>query len=57
MESHPSTGLTVAAELQRDWRQPTGQELGRVFYEHYHTFGLLVDSFEGHPANAAKKAS
>ena len=53
----PINWTTVAAELQRDWRLPTGKDLGRVFYEHYHTFGLLVNSFEGHPATAAKKAS
>jgi hypothetical protein len=27
----PINWTTVAAELQRDWRLPTGQELGRVY--------------------------
>ena len=26
----PINWTTVAAELQRDWKQPTGKELGRV---------------------------
>ena len=47
----------VAAELQRDWRQPTGQALGRVFHDHYQSYGLLMDSFESAAANAVKKAS
>ena len=31
--------------------------LGLVFHDHYHSYSLLMDSFEGHPANAVKKAS
>jgi nicotinamidase-related amidase len=53
----PINWTTVAAELQRDWRLPTGQELGRVFHDHYHSYGLLMDSFESVTANAVKKAS
>jgi nicotinamidase-related amidase len=53
----PINWTTVAAELQRDWRLPTGKDLGRAFHAHYHSYGLLMDSFEGHPANAVKKAS
>jgi hypothetical protein len=53
----PINWTTVAAELQRDWRLPTGKDLGRVFHEHYHSYGLLMDSFESVTANAVKKAS
>jgi nicotinamidase-related amidase len=60
MQDHgvtPINWTTVAAELQRDWRLPTGQELGRVFHDHYHSYGLLMDSFEYKTANALQKAS
>jgi hypothetical protein len=53
----PINWTTVAAELQRDWRLPTGQDVGRVFHDHYQSYGLLMDSFEGHPTNSVKKAS
>jgi hypothetical protein len=46
-----------AAELQRDWSLPTGQDLGRVFHDHYHCYGLLMDSFDSKTAKAAQKAS
>jgi hypothetical protein len=48
---------TVAAELQRDWRLPTRQALGRIFHDHYHSYGLLMDSFEAKAANVVRKAS
>ena len=48
---------TVAAELQRDWRLPTGKDLGRVFHDHYQSYGLLVDSFEAATAKPLQKAS
>ena len=35
----------------------TGQEMGRVFHDHYHSYGLLMDSFESVTANVVKKAS
>ncbi len=60
MKDHGITPIhwtTVAAELQRDWRLPTGQDLVRVFHDHYHTYGLLIDSFEFKTANAVQKAS
>jgi nicotinamidase-related amidase len=60
MQDHgviPINWTTVAAELQRDWRQPTGQELGRLFHDHYHSYGLLMDSFEYKTAKAVQKAS
>ena len=42
----PINWTTVAAELQRNWTLPTGKDLGRVFHDHYHSYGLLMDSFE-----------
>ena len=53
----PINWTTVAAELQRDWRLPTGQDLGRVFHDHYHSYGLLMDSFESVTAKPIRKAS
>jgi len=53
----PINWTTVAAELQRNWTLPTGQDLGRVFHDHYQSFGLLMDSFESTAANARKKPS
>jgi hypothetical protein len=41
----PINWTTVAAELQRDWSLPTGQDLGLVFHDHYHSYGLLIDKF------------
>jgi hypothetical protein len=52
----PVSWTTVAAELQRDWR-PTGKDLGRVFHDHYHSYGLLMDSFEAQAANAVASRS
>jgi nicotinamidase-related amidase len=53
----PINWTTVAAELQRNWTLPSGQALGRVFHDHYQSYGLLMDSFEAKAANAVKKAS
>ena len=53
----PINWTAVAVELQRDWSLPTGQDMGRVFHDHYHSYGLLMDSFESVTANLAKKAS
>jgi hypothetical protein len=50
----PINWTTVAAELQRDWGLPTGQDLGRVFHDHYHSYGLLMDGFESVTANVAR---
>src|SRR5712692_1382493 len=50
----PISWTTVAAELQREWSLPTGQDLGRVFHDHYHSYGLLMDSFESVTANVVK---
>jgi nicotinamidase-related amidase len=53
----PISWTTVAAELQQEWSLPTGQDLGRVFHDHYHSYGLLMDSFESKTAKAVQKAS
>ena len=53
----PINRTTVAAELQRDWRLATGKDLGRVFHDHYQSYGLLMDSFESVTAKVVKKAS
>jgi nicotinamidase-related amidase len=53
----PINWTTVAAELLRNWTLPTGKDLGRVFHDHYQSYGLLMDSFESVTANAIKKAS
>ena len=53
----PISWTTVAAELQRDWSLPTGRDLGRVFHDHYQSFGLLIDSFEAETANVGQKVS
>ena len=53
----PINWTTVAAELQRDWRLPTGKDLGPVFHDHYQSYGLLMDSFESVTAQPLRKAS
>ena len=53
----PINWTTVAAELQRNWTLPSGQALGRVFHDHYQSYGLLMDSFDAKAASAVKKAS
>ena len=53
----PINWTTVAAELQRNWSLPSGREMGRVFHDHYHSYGLLMDSFEAQAANVVRKAS
>jgi nicotinamidase-related amidase len=53
----PVNWTTVAAELQRNWSLPTGQDLGRVFHDHYQSYGLLIDSFEAVTAKVKKAAS
>src|SRR5262249_22498549 len=35
---------------------PTGKDLGQVFHDHYHSYGLLVDSFEAATAKPLRKA-
>ncbi len=35
----PVTWLIVAAELQRDWRLPTGEGMGQLFHRHNQKLG------------------
>jgi hypothetical protein len=53
----PINWTTVAFELQRDWSLPTAQDLEQVVRDHYHSYGLLMDSFESGTANVVRKAS
>ena len=53
----PINWTTVGFELQRDWRLPTAQDFGPVVRDHYHSYGLLMDSFESVAANVVKNAS
>ncbi|WP_321967833.1 isochorismatase family protein [Burkholderia cepacia] len=41
----PMTWVAVGAELQADWRNPTGQEFGAVMGEHLPYYGNLSVSF------------
>ena len=40
----PVTWLMVAAELQRDWRNPTAEGTGKLFHEHLLNYGMLIDN-------------
>jgi hypothetical protein len=53
----PINWTTVGFELQRDWRLPTAQDFGQVVRHHYHSYSLLMDSFETQAANVVKKGS
>ena len=60
MKDHGITPIgwtTVATELQRNWMEPTGQALGRVFHDHYQSYGLLMDCFDSKAAKAVQKTS
>jgi len=37
-----TTWVAVAAELQRDWRQPTGEGLAKTVGEHLPFYGMLA---------------
>lgn len=41
----PITWVAVGAELQADWRNPTGDALGAVMGEHLPFYGNLIGSF------------
>lgn len=41
----PMTWVAVGAELQGDWRNPTGQALGQIMGEHLPFYGNLFASF------------
>ena len=53
----PINWTTVAAELQRNWSLPTGNDLGRVFHDHYQSYGLLMDRFHSVTTKVVKNAS
>ena len=36
--------MSVSAELQNDWRKPTGQALGGLYAEHLQSYGHLFSS-------------
>jgi len=44
--------MSVSAELQKDWRNPTGQALGGLYAEHLQAYGHLFSSLA-----AAQKAA
>lgn len=41
----PITWVAVGAEIQADWRKPTGQQLAQVMGEHLPFYGNLISSF------------
>ena len=41
----PITWVAVGAELQADWRNPTGHELGAIMGEHLPFYGSLISSY------------
>lgn len=41
----PITWVAVGAELQADWRNPTGKELATIMGEHLPFYGNLIGSF------------
>jgi len=38
--------VSVAAELQQDWRNPTGEQLASLFNEHLTFYGNLIQNFK-----------
>jgi nicotinamidase-related amidase len=48
----PVTWLTVAAELQRDWRLPTGEAMAELFHAHNPNYSMLMDNFQSHTRQA-----
>jgi len=41
----PMTWVAVSAELQNDWRNPTGGELAELFRQHLPFYGNVMASF------------
>ena len=41
----PMTWVAVAAELQNDWRNPTGEQLAEIMGEHLPFYGNVITSF------------
>lgn len=44
----PMTWLAVGAELQRDWRRPTGQPLAKAMASHLPFYSYATGSFLAH---------
>lgn len=36
--------VSVAAELQKDWRLPTGRDMAKLFHEHLTFYGMLMNN-------------
>ena len=47
----PMTWIAVSAELQNDWRNPTGGELAELFKQHLPFYGNVMASFDAASAN------
>ena len=47
----PITWVAVSAELQNDWRNPTGGELAELFRQHLPFYGNVMASFAAANAN------
>ena len=47
----PMTWVAVSAELQNDWRNPTGGELAELFRQHLPFYGNVMASFAAANAN------
>jgi len=47
----PVTWVAVSAELQNDWRNPTGGELAELFRQHLPFYGNIMASFAAANAN------
>ena len=47
----PMTWVAVSAELQNDWRNPTGGELAELFRQHLPFYGNVMSSFAAASAN------
>ncbi len=41
----PMTWVAVAAEIQNDWRKPTGEKLAEIMSEHLPFYGNVINSF------------
>lgn len=50
----PVSWVMVAAELQRDWRNPTAAGMGQLFHDRLLNYGMLMDNFAAHSAAKEK---
>ncbi len=51
----PVTWIMVAAELQRDWRLPSGEAMAQLFHDHNQNYSMLMDNFQAHTKQASAK--